>query len=587
MGRSTNFAGITVIIPDAYSFLDLNRLLTPTASGLGIVALVGESDGGAPGLHIFPGGASPSVVKSELKGGPGAHASRLALRSGSDNLVQAGASTVLFYKTNPSTQSTLALSTKGTLTTKQYGLFTTQFTGQLDAVLGGKVLTVRDEFGVPEMSPNLETTTYFSVDYTGDATTATMTFEYDLSSVLRLKIALVGQTDGSLSLDIPVGSLTISQLVQLISARPGYTASVLNNKGNVLAKEMDLVLTAGAIELVAAGPFSFKAGQYELVSWTSQTSLLVTYARAAGNAGDKLPATVAIALFAGGVRGTTTNSLHQTALNNLLKFRANILVPLFSSDSQDGSTVTIASINSQVKDHVETRSSLLGRSECQAYVSIKGNKTAFLAECARLSSRWVAVTSQQVTDLDIDGNTVKFDEWAFATVCAQTQAGSPIGTPLEYRQIPSSGITQDSSWDSVLNAAEILLGGGLLAQPDENNVLRIKGGYTCWLADTNNANIYIEMVESFAVFAFNHRAFMKGRFLGRSSFSPQDVLDAIAESVSAERDTIKSIKGYDLSLTKLISTTGGELRYEVAVIGWEGIRFILPTIVGIREGQAA
>jgi len=586
MGRSTIFAGVEIITPDAYSYLDLYRLLTPTSQGIGIVALTGEADGGKPGLHLFAGGTSPEVVKQSLKAGPGANACRLALRSGSDNLVQAGASTVLFYKTNNSTQSTLPLSTKGTLTTKQYGAFTAQYTGALATVLGSQVVTVTDELGIAEKSPNLGSTDYFEMDYTGDAATATLTFEYD-TGVLKLKVALVGQTDGSASLDITVGELTIAQLVQLVAASTGYTASIKNNKGGVKAKDLDLILTAGSVELVAAGPKAFRAGLYELTSWAESTSRLVTFARAAGNAGDALPASVATALFTGGTRGTTSNSDHQAALNALLKVRANILVPLFSSDNQDGSTVSIASINSQVKDHLENRSSLLGRSECQGFVSIKGNKQAFLDECSRLSSRWLSVTSERITDLDIAGENITYDEWGFAVVCAQTQAGSPIGTPLEYRQIQSSGSETDVSWDSVADAAEMLKGGALFSQPDENNVIRIKGGYTCWLADTNNANIYIEMVESFAVFAFNHRAFMKSRFQGRSVFTPQDVLDAIDESVQAEKDTIKSIKGFDKKLTKLIQTSAGELRYEVAVIGWEGIRFILPIVVGIREGQAA
>lgn len=580
MGRTQVFNGLELVIPDAYSALDVSRLLTPTSGGVGIVALVGEADGGKPGLHIFPGGASPQVVKDELKSGPLADMVRLALRSGSDNLVQGGASTVVAYKTNNSTQSTLNVGSpaKLVLTTKQYGLFTKSYTADIASSSGKKFLTVRDEKGVPEVSVGVGSEVFASLLYTGNGTAATMTLHY-VSGTLTLTTTLTGASDGSVSQAIDCTTLTLGQLKSLFSALVGYTFTVTQGYEQVKVSDLDLVISAVSI----LTKVDFKASIYELIQWGKNQSLLVTVARGAGDDGDAVPSTSATAMFTGGTRGSTSNSTVQTAMNALLDLRINIVVPLFSKDSQDGSTVTIAAVNAQVKDHVQSRSAILGKSECQSYVSVQGNKQAFIDMVAAMNSRWMAVTSQKVRDLDIDGNEKVFDEYAFAVVCAQTQAGSPIGTDLTYRTLPILGLTQDASWNPSRDGQELIKKGCLIAGPDENNTLRVIAGYTSWLQDDNNANIYIETVESLAIFAFNHRKFMKQRFLGQSSFSRQDVLDAIKQSLEVERDTTKSIKGFDLDLVKIKSVTAGRLEYDVAVVPFEGVKFVLPTVVAIRE----
>jgi len=716
MGRTQVFKGLTLITPDAYSALDLSRLLTPTSGGTGIVALVGESDGGAPGLHVYPGGISPSIVQADLVSGPGADMARLALRSGSDPLVQAGASTVLFYKTNNSTQSQLVVgaiaavaevrqfvtrsdvggdltdtyldnlydgqgngyyiwydngtgtdpllsgktaiqvvytntdtantiatltraavaavtgvftaggtgaqviitnvntgaavdlvdgavatgftgistTTQGvsgdagiiTIKTKQYGAFTALYTASLSNASGSTFLTITDQNGVPEVSVGVGANAYGSVNRStaGGCIAADVRLLY-VANRLRLQ---GNQNLGAglvSAFDLDVTDLSMSQVKTLVEAFAGWTMVIAASQDLTFrAVNLDVILTAQ--NCFSTTSFALAASAYELVLWSQQTSKLVEVSRGTQNEAEAVPTVLAATLMTGGTRGTTTNSNVQAALNALLKIRVNILVPLFSSDAQDGSSVTASAIFAQVKSHVESRSSILGRSECQAYLGFKGNKTAFKAQCQTTGSRWVAVTSHQVTDLDISGNVKKFDEYAFAVVCAQTQAGSPVGTPLTNRLIPVIGINQDISWDPIANGPEMILAGALIAGLDENNQIKIINGYTSWLADTNNANIYIETVESLAVFAFNHRLFMKERFLGQSSFTQQDVLDAIAESVNAEKGTTRSIKGFDLTQTKIISTTAGRLEYELAVIPFEGIVFVLPTVVAIREEAA-
>jgi hypothetical protein len=594
MPRSVIFQGVELTWPDAYSALDLSRLLTPSSGGVGIVALVGEADGGKPGMTLIPGGASSTVVKDMFKSGPLANMARMALRSGIDPDVPNGASALLCFKTNNSTQSTLPVSgvhPAFTLTTKQYGEFTKYFTGEIATVSGLKYLTIRDKNLVPG-SPSVETSVgvggiqYATLKYNGDSTTALMSLKYDGAHKLMLTVTLAGdQTDGSLNLSLDVTSMNLFQLKSALdlilndSDAIVYTLTVPVQYQQTMLVNLDYVTSDISVKTTAYG---FLASISELSDWVSTTSkLLGSLARGTENYGSTVPGSLSATQFSGGTRGTSTNTDVQNGFNALLEFRVNIVVPLFSSDNQDGSTVTLASVNSICRDHVQARSSLLGRSECQSYVSIKGDKEDFLAECARMNSRYVSVTSQSVTDVDINGDTVVYPEYAFAVVCAQTQAGSPIGTPLTYKALPVSGLTQNVSWSPIVDGVELIKAGALIAAADENNVMRIVNGYTSYLTDDNNGNILIETVESFAVFSFNHRKFMKQKFLGKKDFSANSVLDAIKESLKAEKEINKTIKDYDEKLINLTSV-GSDLRYEVPAQGWEGVNFILPTVIGIR-----
>lgn len=703
MGRTFAWNGVELVVPGSYSYTDLTRLLTPTSGGVGIVALVGEADGGSPGVHLFDGGTSQSVVKAELKSGPGADAVKFALRAGSDPLVPSGASSVLFVKTNPSTQSTakvgglvdpvlattkftcvadvggsldglyfiladedgtvafwinegstpepvhgadrsveittiasgdsaIAVATKVaaavqadiaftasvvetnkvlavnavagpvtgqslgtstftdlvltagvaadtvpivTLRTKQYGLFTASYKASIATASSKIILYVYDEFGNLEKSPALGGTSYATL-LTTLGTAATMSLSYE-SGNLKLKTFV----DSVLSLNIDVSNMNLTQVAQEVNSHTGYTMTVVPEYGPVAATDLDLVITPVSIKTNAYG---FVASIYELQQWGESQSTLVTIERSAENEGNTLIGQNLSSLsFSGGVRGTTNNSAVQAAINMLLEFRINILVPLFSYDNQDGSSVDILSVNSMVKDHLISRSSLLGRSEADGYVSVRGNKDAFKEMCAAMNNRRVAVTSQKITDTNIDGLATVMPEWAFAVVCAQTQAGSAIGTPLTNRVIPSTGVTQDVSWTPLADSGELIKAGALIAGADETNTLRIIAGYTSWTGDTNNANIFIETVESLDIFAYNHRKYMQEKFTGVSRYNAQDILNAIDASVKAEIQQTSSVKGWDPKETKLLQTTGGVIRYDLAVIPWEGIVFILPTIIAIRE----
>ena len=110
MTRSITFNGQTQFKPGAISKINAQALAPIGLNTNGIVALIGESDGGAPGAT---GGVvtidDPALAKSLFRSGDLADAVRLAFDPSNDVRIPGGAFRVLAYKVNQSTQSTVQL----------------------------------------------------------------------------------------------------------------------------------------------------------------------------------------------------------------------------------------------------------------------------------------------------------------------------------------------------------------------------------------------------------------------------------------------------------------------------------------------
>jgi hypothetical protein len=528
------------------------------------------------------------------------------------------------------------------LVTKKYGANTALFSETIAASGGSTFLTTYDDTGTPEVSVGVGSTQYMTIvrSTSGGASAATIQLAYSGSNLVLTGQTNLGAGLVT-TFALNVTSLTLAQIQTLINGQyTGWTCTINSPAYNTfLASNLDVVFAAQSCLTTAYG---FAAGIYELQAWASQTSKNVNVVIGSGNDVRGVPSSLSLTAFgisgtytttassptittsgstlgvqpgmgvsgtgitAGtqvlnvsgttitltanatssstptlsfiGIRGTSTNSSVQSALNSLLSLRVNFIVPLFSSDNQDGSTVVAASVFAALSSHLSSRGSILGKSEAQGFIGVSGTLTTFKSTCSSLNNRWLSVTSQKITDVNVSGVSTLFPEYGLAVVAAQTMAGSPIGTPLTYRQIPSTGITQNASWTPSVNGAEVILAGGLLAGPDENNVLRFINGDTCWLGDSNDANIKNESVYSLAEFAFNHRLFMKQSFLGQSNYTESDVISAILKSLDYEVNVNKSIKGYNTSWIKIFSI-GNELNYQVNVIPFIGTDFVLPVII--------
>lgn len=105
MSIKINFNGTSIIAPGAYSVLNTDLLTTSQLGESGIVGIVGEADAGQPGvLDIITAGQFQSA-KRRYKSGPIARAIQLLANPSNDPAIPGGASTIIVYKTNASTQA--------------------------------------------------------------------------------------------------------------------------------------------------------------------------------------------------------------------------------------------------------------------------------------------------------------------------------------------------------------------------------------------------------------------------------------------------------------------------------------------------
>lgn len=113
MARSVTFNGITRFTPGGITRVNADAL-NQVGTTVGVLALIGEADAGAPGsetgvIRIN----SPTRAKELFKSGPLVEAARVAFQSSADPRVPGGASEVLLYKVNASTKSKVQLPSEG------------------------------------------------------------------------------------------------------------------------------------------------------------------------------------------------------------------------------------------------------------------------------------------------------------------------------------------------------------------------------------------------------------------------------------------------------------------------------------------
>jgi hypothetical protein len=183
MATGIFFNGRLTHIPGSYVEVDVSALQRVGLGATGIIACLGEAEGGAPAVvtHI----TNPSKVASTFRTGDLLEAGALLFDPSKDPDIPGGAQSVKFVKVNPATQAVLTLpdaaaSDSIVLTSVDYGLYTTQINVDFSAGTSkGQAITITLE-DVVESIDNVGGDTVFSALYTPGANgAATMTTALD------------------------------------------------------------------------------------------------------------------------------------------------------------------------------------------------------------------------------------------------------------------------------------------------------------------------------------------------------------------------------------------------------------------------
>lgn len=234
MATAIFFNGRRINVPGAYSKIDASRLASVSPSTVGVVALIGEAEGGKP-LTVEPEHSDhtrPGTLLTRYRSGDLRIAGQFAFDPANDENVPGGAQRLVAVKVNPSTQSTATLPDGSAadsivLTSRDYGLFTTQINVLVEAgTVQGKKITVTFE-DVAEVFDDIGGDAILDVIYAPgsdgyDSVTGQITATHFTTSASKAETGLVAERTA----DVPANTA-----VEVLSSDAGDTTQTITIYG--------------------------------------------------------------------------------------------------------------------------------------------------------------------------------------------------------------------------------------------------------------------------------------------------------------------------------------------------------------------
>lgn len=468
MAIKKSFNAQTIYKPGAYSKFKVDNSAGADLGSNDTVFLLGESTKGAPGstTGILEFNASRLDAMIALFGeGPIVDAAIAATRPSNTPGV-GGAGRILVWKTNATTQASNSLvqggDTQYTVKDRAYG----EGGNLLSVVVAAgttadqKQISVTQVGGTTEALGENAAANILRIEYTGDATTAVVDIAGATRAALTLTTTLAGdQTDGSADLSIPLAGKTMTQLIEIINAATGYTASLqAPTQAAKIAIELDPV---AAQDITTA--LDLKRIQLEVLE------LLNTSARIEAVEVDIVGGIVDTQTvdLTGGAKGASANTDFSTGMANSLANDYNVMLPCISRDAADdiadvklgftdgASAYTLTSVLAAMSSHLTLRGSTKNRKEAQGMGGVReATKAAAFTTIAAVNDANIQLTMQDVVFNDATGTNKVGQPHVLAAMMAGIRLGTDVGEPLTYKFVRSSLVGHILDPDTLLEAGD-------------------------------------------------------------------------------------------------------------------------------------
>lgn len=451
MAIKKSFNNKSILKPGAYSKFKVDNSSGSPLRAADVLFLIGESDAGAPGsvegIQEFEASRLDSLIQ-KYGSGPLVDSALAAVRPSKTPGV-GGASKLIVYKTNPSVQAAVDVEISGNDLFKVkdviYGLRGNNFSLviAIGTTANQRLFSVNELAGTTENLGENAAQDVISIDYTGDASAATMTIGGAQRSNMTLSTSLTGQTDGSVNLSIILKNYTMKQLVDLINSQIGYAASMLTTSlSSKNANDLDPQAAASILT-----PVTVRRLQQEMLDIINASGRVQATFGTAPVVGLPVAGTYNLV---GGAKGASTNAMFSTGFSTSLAKEYNVALPCVSRDASEdiadgdtdaSSTYTISAVISAMESHLRLRGDTKNRKEAQGFAGIrKSSKTTAFASISGFASELIQVGMQDVLTIDSSGNLNWKNPHIFAAMCAGIRLGTPIGEPLTYKYINALGV---------------------------------------------------------------------------------------------------------------------------------------------------
>lgn len=447
MSIKKSFNGSTIRKPGAYSKSTTDNSAGTTPVSTDVLMIVGESKLGAPGSQT---GIVQFAVErlsdliATFGSGPIVDQALAAARPSGQT---GGTSTFLIYKTNASTQASALVKKSGTtmytVSDSAWGLAGNNLSVVVAAGDSGnqKTVSIARLGSTTESLGENAATQVLNVRYIGNAATATMTIAGSTQVNKTLVTTLSNdQTDGSLSLNIPLKNYTMKTLCDYINSQTGYQANLLTvSLSQNAATELD---PCTATNIVPALVVQYRL-QHEILDILNTSANVQATIAAASVVG--LPDN-GITFLTGGAQGASANS---DFANGFAASFAEDYTVLLSGASRDASediadtvqgftdpssSYTIASILAAQVAHLQLRGDTKNRKEAMGMGGVrKSSKAAAFTAISAVGSELMQVTMQDVMIVDSTGTLRYMHPHVTAALAAGMRNGQEVGEPLTHK----------------------------------------------------------------------------------------------------------------------------------------------------------
>jgi|GEM_PF-6543615 len=604
MAIKKSFNGRSLLKPGAYSKFKIDNSAGASLTANEVLFLVGESTKGAPGsttgILEFNSARIDSMI--DLFGeGPLVDAAIASVRPSTTPGV-GGAGKILVYKTNASTQASANL-IKTTNQILVKGVAWGVEDNNLAVVVANgstankKIVSVTKISSTTEVLGENEDQSILNIIHDGDASSATITIAGASRNDLILTSTLTGQTDGSLDLNIPLAGKSMKELVDIVNAQVGYTATLLTpSRASTPASDLDAVTSVGLLSLLV-----LKRLQKEIVDLLN-TSTRVEATETAVL--DGLPDNQNVSL-AGGAQGASTNATFSTALAVSLAQDYSVLVPCVSRDAATdiadavsgftdaASTYTISSILAATSAHLTLRGDTKNRKEAQAMVGVKeATKAAAFLAISAIADANIQAVMQDMILLDASGTLKVAQPHVLAAALAGIRLGTTVGEPLTNKFVRSALIGHN------INPTTLLETGDFNTALDGEEA--IENGITFCEKRGNGFRVVVDNT-TYGVddsFVFNRGSVLEASYftfktirnLVESLFVGQKVSNGAALSIkNAIRNKLRELNQTDVQIltssidapegfredTFVVTIDGNTARVQVEIKPVQGLDFVL------------
>jgi len=424
-----------------------------------------------------------------------------------------------------------------------------------------------------------------SLKYVGAGTAAVMSIQ-DTGGQRVLTTICTGASGDNLSIvlgavdtdNVMQAKLTIQDLVNLIGANAAYTCTTAFQHPTIGATDLDYY-SAVNIEQVT---LDLKRDAQAFVD-ACALSTLVAATKVSNVSGTVALVTTAVFL-AGATDGTSANSNFSTGFDGLKQIRAELVVPLLSTDI---GSLSVDTVNALADAHANVMWSAMGRSPRQVVASRLGSKAVVKAAAQALNSGYTSLLAQDVKVFSFSQDKLAFlDPWAAACLAAGMQAGAEVGEPITFKVVNCNDQrVRDGSWNPKLDFTEMIDAGIVMIEPMDTAGFRFVVGNTTYGTDASFVYNRSSVVEAAGYVYYDLMVNLEALYTGvkARTGSAQNIAGTVSSRMDDYRDIAEVIVGDDNNKGKgfkdlRVSLTGNKVAIDVTITPVQGIDFILPTI---------